>query len=147
MHVGSTRKHRLRRIALVAGAACAISGTAFAASLAPGDLLISCAYWGVTRIEAATGEQHPIGIGNGGSHSALAEDAIGRVWAIDNRWVVAIDPETGEHELIVQLPNDFDGSNNGELLAEPEGTMLYAGDGEISRIDPADGSITPVVTG
>lgn len=144
---GSTRKQGLRRIALAAGSACAISGTAFAAPLAPGDLLISCAYWGVTRIEAATGEQHPIGVGNGGGWSTVAEDAQGLVWTIDNRWVVSIDPETGEHRLILQLPNDFDGSNNGELLPEPEGTVLYAGDGEISRIDPADGSITPVVTG
>ncbi|RIL05024.1 MAG: hypothetical protein DCC71_11895 [Proteobacteria bacterium] len=113
-----------------------MAGAAPAAPLAPGDLLMSCAYWGITRIEATTGEQHPIGIDNGGGYSTLAEDAQGLVWTIDNCWVVSIDPATGEHDLIAQLPNDFDGSNDGELLPEPEGTLLHAGDGEISRIDP-----------
>lgn len=143
----SAREGSRRRAALVAITASAIASAAHAAPLAPGDLLMSCAYWGITRIEAATGEQHPLGIGNGGGYATLAEDASGLVWTIENRWVVSIDPETGEHDLIVQLPHDFDGTNNGELLPEPEGTLLYAGDGEISRIDPADGSITPVVTG
>jgi streptogramin lyase len=66
---------------------------------------------------------------------------------IDNRWVVSIDRATGEHRLAVQLPNDFNGSNNGELLSEPGGTLLYAGDGAISRIDPEAHTITPVLSG
>jgi len=137
----------LRAVACVAFAASAIAGSAHAAPLAAGDLLMSCEYWGITRIETTTGEQHPIGVGNSGSYSTLAADADGLVWIIDNRWVVSIDPETSDHKLIVQLPNDFDGSNNGELLPEPGGTLLYAGDGAISRIDPANGSVTPVVSG
>lgn len=120
---------------------------AAAAPLAPGDLLMSCSYWGVTRIEPATGEQHPLGVGSGGAYATLAEDADGLVWTIDNRWVVSIDPATGEHRAVVQLPNDFNGSNDGELLPEPGGTLLYAGDGAVSRIDPETGSVTPVVTG
>lgn len=127
--------------------AIALAAPAQAAPIAPGDLLMACEYWGITRIEPESGEQHPLGVGSGASYATLAEDADGLVWFIDNRWLVSIDPETGEHRLVVQLPNDFDGTNNGELLPEPGGTLLYAGDGVISRIDPADGSVTPILSG
>jgi hypothetical protein len=42
------------------------------AEIAPGDLLMSCAYWGITRIEPATGEQKPLGVGNFGSSPTTA---------------------------------------------------------------------------
>jgi hypothetical protein len=45
--------------------------SANAEPLAVGDLLMSCEYWGVTRIEPATGEQHPIGVGTGGTYNAI----------------------------------------------------------------------------
>jgi len=137
----SARSLVLASIATLAAAA------AGAAPLAPGDLLISCAYWGVTRIEPATGEQHPLGVGRGASYDTIAVDGEGIVWTIDNRWVVSIDRATGEHRLILQLPNDFDATNNGELLPEPAGTLLYAGDGGIWRIDPDAREIDPVLSG
>jgi len=126
--------------------AIAVSTATDAAEIAPGDLLMPCAYWGVTRIEPATGEQKPLGVGNSGS-SPIAVDGDGLVWVVDNRWVVSIDPETGDHHLVLQLPEDFNDANDGELLAEPEGTLLYAGDGVLSRIDPATGDLTTVASG
>ena len=140
-----TADRRPRWVALVASLFAA--SAAQAAPLAAGDLLMSCEYWGVTRIETGTREQHPLGVGSGGSYDTIAVDGDGIVWTIDNRWVVSIDRATGEHRLIVQLPNDFNASNNGELLPEPGGTLLYAGDGAISRIDPGAHSITPVLSG
>lgn len=134
-------------IGIVVVMCCLLSVAAHAAPLAPGDLLMNCEYWGITRIEAGSGEQHPLGVGSSAGYATLAEDADGLVWIIDNRWLVWIDPETGEHGLVVQLPNDFDSTNNGELLPEPGGTLLYAGDGVVSRIDPASGSVTPVLSG
>jgi streptogramin lyase len=118
-----------------------------AAAIAPGDLLMPCAYWGITRIDPVTGEQKPIGVGNSGALSPIAVDENGLVWVVDNRWVVSIDPETGDHHLVVQLPEDFVDSNDGELLAEPGGTLLHAGDGVLSRIDPTTGDLTPVAAG
>jgi streptogramin lyase len=118
-----------------------------AAPVAPGDLLMTCPYWGVTRIDPATGEQKPLGVGNSLGMSPLTVDEDGLVWVVDNRWVVSVDPETGETRWVLQLPEDFVDSNDGELLAEPGGTLLYAGDGALSRIDPATGDMTPVASG
>jgi streptogramin lyase len=118
-----------------------------AAPVAPGDLLLTCPYWGVTRIDPGTGEQKPLGVGNSLGMSPLTVDEDGLVWVVDNRWVVSVDSETGETRLVLQLPEDFIDSNDGELLAEPGGTLLYAGDGVLSRIDPATGDMTPVASG
>lgn len=61
-----------RAVARLALAASAIAGSAHAAPLAAGDLLMWCEYWGITRIEPATGEQHPIGVANS---NTIAADA------------------------------------------------------------------------
>jgi streptogramin lyase len=136
----------LLRAAAVLAATLA-PAAADAAPIAPGDLLMTCPYWGVTRIDPATGEQKPLGVGNSLGMSPLTVDEDGVVWVVDNRWVVSVDPETGDTHLVLQLPEDFVDSNDGELLAEPGGTLLYAGDGALSRIDPATGDMTPVASG
>jgi streptogramin lyase len=121
--------------------------SARAAGIAPGDLLMTCPYWGITRIDPATGEQRPLGVGVSGQVSPVVVDDAGLVWVVDNRWVVSIDRATGDHRLALQLPQDFDDFNDGELLPEPGGTLLWAGDGAVSRIDPEAGTLTPVVSG
>ena len=73
------------------GACLALLATspASAREIAPGDLLMPCAVWGVTRIEPDTGEQKPLGINGNGAQ--LEVDAAGLVWAIDNRRVFSIE--------------------------------------------------------
>lgn len=76
---------RNQLLPIVAALATLVPASARAREIASGDLLLPCAYWGVTRIEPDTGEQKPLGISGNGA--PLDIDADGLVWAIDNRRV------------------------------------------------------------
>jgi streptogramin lyase len=136
---------RNRLLLLVASFGLLVPAPARAREIAPGDLLLPCAGWGVTRIEPDTGEQKPLGINGNGA--PLEVDAAGLVWAISNRRVFSIERATGDHRFVLEIPQNFTNSTIGDLLAEPGGTLLWAGYGEIWRIDPQARSLTPILSG
>jgi streptogramin lyase len=136
---------RNRLLLLAASFGLLVPAPTRAREIAPGDLLMPCAVWGVTRIEPDTGEQKPLGINGNGAPLEIDDDGL--VWAIDNRRVFSIDRATGDHRFVLEIPQNFTNSTIGDLLAEPGGTLLWAGYGEIWRIDPQARSLTPILSG
>ena len=136
---------RNRLLLLAASFGLLVPAPARAREIAPGDLLMPCAVWGVTRIEPDTGEQKPLGINGNGAPLEIDDDGL--VWAIDNRRVFSIDRATGDHRFVLEIPQNFTNPTIGDLLAEPGGTLLWAGYGEIWRIDPQARSLTSILSG
>jgi hypothetical protein len=158
--VRGRRTFSLRRWAALAALAAALvisfGAVLEAGALEPGDLVVADEFVGLIHVDAKTGQTTPIPTTGLALNwlAGVAIDRRGGVIVVSRNDLVRIDPDTGSSTELTSggALDDF----VGRVGIGPQGEILFTStvnvgggdlDGSITRVDPATGAQTPIVSG